>query len=133
MLLDSAPYSGKDEAATPSQVYQWAVELLRGSPTSLLENAAAIGAYLHDKLKTLGGKYPCVREVRGLGLLLGLELGLEGKEIVNGCQEKGLLINCVNNNVLRFIPPLTVTRGDVDRALAILEQVLVEKIGQCPN
>lgn len=42
MLLDSAPYSGKDEAATPSQVYQWAVELLRGSPTSLLENAAAI-------------------------------------------------------------------------------------------
>lgn len=42
MLLDSAPYTGKDEAATPSQVYQWAVELLRGSPTSLMENAAAI-------------------------------------------------------------------------------------------
>lgn len=42
MLLDSAPYSGKDEAATPSQVYQWTVELLRGSPTSLMENAAAI-------------------------------------------------------------------------------------------
>lgn len=105
-------------------------EILLGG---VLENAASTGAYLYDKLKTLGGKYPCVREVRGLGLLLGLELGLEGKEIVNGCQEKGLLINCVNNNVLRFIPPLTVTRGDVDRALAILEQVMVEKVGQCSN
>ena len=105
-------------------------EILLGG---VLENAASTGAYLYDKLKTLGGKYPCVREVRGLGLLLGLELGLEGKEIVNGCQEKGLLINCVNNNVLRFIPPLTVTRGDVDRAQAILEQVMVEKVGQCSN
>ena len=105
-------------------------EILLGG---VLENAASTGAYLYDKLKTLGGKYPCVREVRGLGLLLGLELGLEGKEIVNGCQEKGLLINCVNNNVLRFIPPLTVTRGDVDRAQAILGQVMVEKVGQCSN
>ena len=56
-----------------------------------------------------------------------MELTIEGKEIVNGCLERGLLINCVNNNVLRFIPPLTITRDDIDRALAILDQVMAQK------
>lgn len=96
-------------------------ELLLGG---VVENAAAVGAYLYDKLKALAGKYAYVKEVRGLGLLLGMELTLEGKDIVNGCQEKGLLINCVNGNVLRFIPPLNITSRDVDRAVEILEQVM---------
>lgn len=90
----------------------------------VLENAAAVGAYMYDKLVDLSGKYDYVQEVRGLGLLLGMELSIEGKDIVNGCREKGLLINCVNNNVLRFIPPLTITRQDVDSALEILESIM---------
>jgi predicted acetylornithine/succinylornithine family transaminase len=90
----------------------------------VVENAAAIGAYMFDKLAELKGKYGYVKEVRGLGLLLGMELTVEGTDIVNGCRGKGLLINCVNNNVLRFIPPLTITRQDADRALAILEEVM---------
>ena len=101
-------------------------EMLLGG---VVENAASVGAYLYDQLKVLASKYPCVKEVRGLGLLLGMELSLEGKEIVNGCLEKGLLINCVNNKVLRFIPPLTITRGDVDSALAILDQVMERTTG----
>jgi acetylornithine/N-succinyldiaminopimelate aminotransferase len=68
-----------------------------------------------------------VKEVRGLGLLLGMELNREGKDIVDGCLEQGLLINCVNNNVLRFIPPLTITPDDVDSAVAILDQVMGRK------
>ena len=101
-------------------------EMLLGG---VVENAASVGAYLYDQLKVLASKYPCVKEVRGLGLLLGMELSLEGKEIVNGCLEKGLLINCVNNSVLRFIPPLTITPGDVDSALAILDQVMERTTG----
>ena len=92
-----------------------------------VENAASTGAYLYEKLKGLGGKYPFVKEVRGLGLLLGMELNREGKDIVDGCLEQGLLINCVNNNVLRFIPPLTITPDDVDSAVAILDQVMGRK------
>ncbi|MDF9408087.1 MAG: Acetylornithine aminotransferase [Pelotomaculum sp. PtaB.Bin013] len=90
----------------------------------VVENAAAVGAYMYDKLVELAGKYDYVKEVRGLGLLLGIELKIEGKDIVNGCREKGLLINCVNNNVLRFIPPLTITKQDVDHAVGILEGVM---------
>ena len=99
-------------------------EMLLGG---VVENAATTGAYMYEKLKVLGEKYPFVKEIRGLGLLLGMELTIEGKEIVNGCLERGLLINCVNNNVLRFIPPLTITRDDIDRALAILDQVMAQK------
>jgi len=90
----------------------------------VVENAAAVGAYMYDKLVELAGKYDYVQEVRGLGLLLGIELNVEGKDIVNGCREKGLLINCINNNVLRFIPPLTITKQEVDRAVGILEGVM---------
>lgn len=96
-------------------------ELLLGG---VIKNAAAVGAYMQDKLKDLAKKYNYVTEVRGLGLLLGVELTVEGKGIVDGCQEKALLINCVNGNVLRFIPPLTITRQDVDRAMGILETVM---------
>jgi len=99
-------------------------EMLLGG---VVENAASTGAYLYEKLKGLGKKYPFVKEVRGLGLLLGMELTMEGKEIVNGCLERGLLINCVNNSVLRFIPPLTITPDDVDRAVAVLDQVMGRK------
>ncbi|MDD4169892.1 MAG: acetylornithine transaminase [Desulfotomaculaceae bacterium] len=96
-------------------------EMLTGG---VIENAAAVGSYMQDRLRGLAGKYDYVTEVRGLGLLLGVELAIDGGGIVSGCQEKGLLINCVNGNVLRFIPPLTITRQDVDQAMGILETVM---------
>lgn len=92
--------------------------------TGTAENARAMGAYLYDQLVGLAGKYSYIKEVRGLGLLLGLELAVEGKDIVSGCLENGLLINCVNNNVLRFIPPLNINSRDVDRAVGILDEVM---------
>lgn len=103
-----------------------AVDLL--TTGGVVENAAAVGAYMYDQLVELAGRYDYVKEVRGLGLLLGIELHLEGKDIVDGCREKGLLINCVNNNVLRFIPPLTITRQDVNRAVGILEEVMANNL-----
>jgi len=92
----------------------------------VVENCAHVGAYLKDKLLALQQKYNFIREVRGLGLLLGMELTVEGGGYVKRCQERGLLINCAAGNVLRLIPPLIITREDADRAVAILDAALGE-------
>lgn len=90
----------------------------------VLENARQVGQYFADKLKQLAGKYDFVKEVRGLGLILGMELTIEGKDIVARCLEQGLLINCTNVNVLRFLPPLIITENEVDQAIAILDKAM---------
>jgi len=92
--------------------------------SGILENCNQVGAYFKEKLLRLAGKYSLIKEVRGLGLMLGLELTVPGVDIVNSCRERGLLINCANINVLRFVPPLTITNGDVDLAVVILDGVL---------
>ncbi len=92
----------------------------------VVKNCAQVGAYLKDKLLALQQKYSFIREVRGLGLLLGMELTVEGGEYVKRCQERGLLINCAAGNVLRLLPPLNITREDADRAVAILDAALGE-------
>jgi predicted acetylornithine/succinylornithine family transaminase len=92
----------------------------------VVDNAARVGEYFKNKLATLAARYNFISEVRGRGLMLGLELALDGRDIVARCQNRGLLINCVNNNVLRFIPPLIITAKDVDAALEILTGVLDE-------
>lgn len=96
-------------------------EILQGGA---LENTVQVGGYLYNRLSDLAGRYSFIKEVRGLGFLLGMELTFEGKDIVERCREKGLLINCVGLNVLRFTPPLNTTAGEVDQALAILNGVL---------
>lgn len=88
------------------------------------ENAASVGEYFKDQLKGLAEKYSCVKEVRGMGLMLGMELSIEGKDIVAKCLEQGLLINCTNGNVLRFLPPLIISEAEVDQALAILDKAM---------
>ncbi|KJS17884.1 MAG: acetylornithine aminotransferase [Peptococcaceae bacterium BRH_c4b] len=92
----------------------------------VVDNAARVGEYFKNKLALLSGRYKFISEVRGRGLLLGVELSVDGREAVVRCQDRGLLINCVNNNVLRFIPPLIITEKDVDAALEILTGVLDE-------
>jgi len=92
----------------------------------VVENAARVGDYFKNKLKEMASRHSFVKEVRGLGLILGMELDVNGGEIVTRCQDRGLLINCVNGNVLRFLPPLVITPGDVDQAAGILEKVLEE-------
>lgn len=92
----------------------------------VVDNAARVGEYFRHKLASLSSRYNFISEVRGRGLLLGVELAVDGREAVFRCQDRGLLINCVNNNVLRFIPPLIITEKDVDAALEILTGVLDE-------
>ena len=76
----------------------------------LLRNAEEMGIYLESKLKGLKSKYSVVSEVRGIGLMLGLELTQSGTEIVNRAREYGLLINCTQDTVLRIMPPMTVSK-----------------------
>ena len=93
----------------------------------VLENCRRSGKYLSERLNDLKRKYPFIKEVRGRGLILGMELMVEGAEIVRSCMEKGLLINCTNGNVLRFVPPLIITDSDVDRAVEILDRAMGEQ------
>jgi len=90
----------------------------------ILENCRKVGEYFFERLCGLKEKQGRIREVRGRGLILAIELTVPGADFVLACMEKGLLINCTNGNVLRFVPPLILTRQDVDRAVGILDGVL---------
>ena len=91
----------------------------------LMENAAAVGEYLIGKMKVLQQKYPAlIKEVRGKGLMVGAELTRPGREVVDLCMEQGAIINCTAGNVLRFVPPLNATRGQVDEVVTIVDAVL---------
>lgn len=90
----------------------------------MLENCRSVGKYLLERLKELKGKYKFIKEVRGKGLMIGMELDIAGADIVKKCLDKGLLINCTADKILRFIPPLIVTRDEVDEMMEILFSVL---------
>ena len=90
----------------------------------LLSKAQKSGAYLLEKVNALKAKYPVVKEVRALGLMCGLELSVPGKQIVEKAIEKGLLINCTHDTVLRLMPALNITKKEIDRAVYILDEIL---------
>ncbi|MCE5263209.1 MAG: acetylornithine transaminase [Deltaproteobacteria bacterium] len=90
----------------------------------VIENCRNVGEYFLGRLGELKEKHAQIREVRGRGLILAAELTGPGAEYVTKCMERGLLINCTNGNVLRFVPPLILTREHVDRAVGILDEVL---------
>ncbi len=96
--------------------------------TSLLEDGwidhcRETGAYFRQRLESLAGKYPFIKEVRGLGLILGVELDRPGAPVVEACREKGFLINCAQEKVLRCVPPLIISREEVDRFVKALDEV----------
>ena len=92
----------------------------------VLENCRRMGEYVCRKLTGLQDQFDFIKEIRGKGLMIGMELEFAGAEIVNRCLEKGLLINCTAGKVLRFIPPLIVTKREIDKAIKIFTQVLTE-------
>jgi len=91
----------------------------------LLTNTQKMGEYLFSKLNALKNKYTLIREVRGMGLMVGVELNIPGKAIIQKCMEKGLLINCTQDTVLRIMPALNVTKKEIDQAIRILEEALM--------
>jgi len=90
----------------------------------ILDQCNRMGKYLEERLEQLKEEFPSlIIEIRGKGLLLGMELTRDGDPIVKACLEKGVLINCTAGNVLRFMPPLIVQQRDIDRLIDILEEV----------
>ncbi len=82
------------------------------------------GEYFIEKLLELKAKHECIEDIRGFGLLLGMKIKKDGTSIVNACMDKGFLINCIQGNILRFIPPLVITKEDIDSLITCLDEVL---------
>ena len=98
--------------------------LLKGG---VLKNCMKMNKVLTQRLQKLKERFPFVRGIRGKGLILGLELEMDGSKIVEACMQEGLLINSTAYKVLRFVPPLIITEREIDRGLGILEKVLARQ------
>ena len=90
----------------------------------IIDHCRKVGDYFLSCLEKLKEQHSQIKAVRGRGLILAVELTVPGAETVSKCMEKGMLINCTNGNVLRFVPPLIMTKQDVDKAVGILDGVL---------
>jgi acetylornithine/N-succinyldiaminopimelate aminotransferase len=91
----------------------------------LFHHCAKIGAYFKERLQDLKAKHESIVDVRGMGLLLGMKLKVEGDTIVNSCMEKGFLINCIQGNILRFIPPLIIEKEEIDALVVCLDEIFL--------
>jgi len=88
-----------------------------------LNHCAEMGAYLKGRLEGFREKYDFIKDVRGFGLIIGAELDRAGAPVVKACMEKGFLINCARDNVLRFLPPLIVGKEEIDHLLETLDEI----------
>ncbi|MDR1940879.1 MAG: aspartate aminotransferase family protein [Endomicrobium sp.] len=100
--------------------------VLKQMSPAFLSKASQTAKYFHNKLKELQKKYKVINEVRGIGLICGLDLKINGKDIAAKCLDKGLIINCTHDTVLRFLPPLIITEKDVDAAVKIIDEVFAQ-------
>lgn len=89
-----------------------------------LANVRSQAVYLRKKLEALKRRRPAIREIRGLGLMVGIELDRPGAPVVQEALKRGLLLNCTQEKVLRIYPALIVTRKELDQGLAILDEAL---------
>jgi len=93
----------------------------------LVKNSEEMGSYFLDKLSGFTKKYDFVKEIRGKGLMIGIQLTIDkAAEIKNKCFDKGYLIGSVGNNILRLLPPLIVTKEDIDGLVNVLDNIFRE-------
>ncbi|MCL1972951.1 MAG: aspartate aminotransferase family protein [Endomicrobia bacterium] len=97
-----------------------ALAVIKEMSPKFLKNSLETAKYLYAKLNDLKKKYNIIKEVRGIGLMTGIELSIAGKDILEYCLNKGLIVNCPQKTVIRMLPPLTITKKDVDAAVKIL-------------
>jgi acetylornithine/succinyldiaminopimelate/putrescine aminotransferase len=90
----------------------------------VLENCRAMGDYLFKKLNGLKRKHAVIKEVRGKGLIMAVELSSDYPDLVGRCLGKGLLVNCTSPSVMRLVPPLTIKKSEINKAVAIIDEVL---------
>jgi acetylornithine/N-succinyldiaminopimelate aminotransferase len=93
----------------------------------IIQAVDQLGKHFQGRLLGLKKKYGFIKDVRGLGLLIGMELDFEGKEIVTACLKEGFLINCTMDTVLRFMPPLIITEEEIDRLIETLDAIFAQR------
>jgi acetylornithine/succinyldiaminopimelate/putrescine aminotransferase len=98
---------------------------------NLLENALRISGIFRQRLEELQTQVETIQEVRVLGVMIGLDLSIEGAPAVQACMERGLLINCTQGHVLRLLPAMNLTPNQVHEGCDILAEVLTE-LGRQP-
>ena len=90
----------------------------------VIDHCLQIGAYFKERLLWLKDRHDSITDVRGIGLLLGIKLKTDGGPVVKKCMEKGFLINCIQGNILRFIPPLIIKKDEIDPLVTCLDEIL---------
>ena len=93
----------------------------------VLEQARRMGDYLAKGLADFKDRHRAVRDVRGLGLLQGLEVEIDAKAVVADCLSRGVLVNATSERVLRFVPPLIITQAEIDRVLETLSSIFNQR------
>jgi acetylornithine/N-succinyldiaminopimelate aminotransferase len=89
----------------------------------VLDQARRMGDYLSKGLSECKDRHHVVRDVRGLGLLQGIEVEMDAKTVVGDCLKRGILINATGDHVIRFVPPLIITQAEIDRLMEVLSQI----------
>ena len=90
------------------------------------ERCRKVGEYFKTRLQRLKERHEIIEDIRGLGLLVGLKLKIAGAPVVAECMKRGFLINCTQENILRFIPPLIITHQEIDALIHCLDDIFSE-------
>lgn len=94
----------------------------------LLKNAQTVGAHAKKLVEKLRKEFPFITEVRQTGLMIGIQLDRPGAGYVSACRERGLIINCTHDTVLRMVPALNVTKREIEKGVSILREALCQNI-----
>jgi acetylornithine/succinyldiaminopimelate/putrescine aminotransferase len=89
----------------------------------ILKNCEDVGRYLHERLLSLQKTYPFITDVRGIGLIWGIELSINGDEVLKDFMKEGVMINCTKGNILRLLPPLIIRKEEVDIFMEIADRI----------
>lgn len=92
--------------------------------TGLLDHVKKSGSYLQVKLERLKSSSGKIKEIRGIGLMIGIEINGSASDIATACRDKGLIIGTAGTEVVRLVPPLIIGKQEIDMAVDILEETL---------
>jgi acetylornithine/succinyldiaminopimelate/putrescine aminotransferase len=97
---------------------------------NIIKNCIDRGKYLYNGLSSLKERYPIIRDIRGMGLIWGIELAIDGTDIVKEFLNEGIIINCTGGNVLRLLPPLIIKDEEIDLFLEIADRIFERRLGK---
>jgi len=105
-----------------------AVVLRRLSNNEFLSSVNDSAVHLYQKLSDLKERHDCITDIRGMGLMMGIDLTCEASQVLSACRERGLLLAAAGSHTIRFVPPLIITKEEISEAMEILESVLRETV-----